>query len=77
MCGRPKSTHCKRGHPRVVGEKSCYACRLMRQRWKYELNKEFRERKRAYARQYRREFFAKNGFWSSSLYDRKPKEMAA
>ncbi|WP_130214516.1 hypothetical protein [Bradyrhizobium genosp. SA-3] len=66
--GRPRSTHCKRGHERVAGEKSCVACRRFRERLKYRFNEEFREKKKVYQRGWRKDFFDKNGFWAAELY---------
>ncbi len=63
--GRPRSTHCKRGHERDRAEASCVPCRRMRERWKYEANSELRAKKCAYQSQWRKDFFAKNGFHAS------------
>jgi hypothetical protein len=70
---RPRSTHCKRGHERVEGEKACKACLRLRYRAKYERDEEFRERKKAQTLAYKRKFVEENGFWPDALYDRKPK----
>lgn len=59
--GRPKTTHCKRNHPRVPGEKSCIKCRRYRERLKYQFNEEFRERKKAAQRQWRKDFVFAHG----------------
>jgi hypothetical protein len=66
--GRPRATHCKRGHERKPDEKSCIACRRFRERLKYRFNEEFREKKKGYQRKWRRDFFEKNGFWAAELY---------
>jgi hypothetical protein len=64
--GRPKTTHCKRGHERVPGETSCVICRRYRERLRYEMNAALREKKCAYQSQWRKDFFAKNGYWASA-----------
>ncbi|WP_454627671.1 hypothetical protein [Bradyrhizobium cenepequi] len=69
--GRPKSTHCKRGHERVSDEKACIACRRLRERWKYQADDAFRGRKVSYQRQWRKDFFAAHGFWASALDERR------
>jgi hypothetical protein len=74
--GRPRTTHCKRNHERVPGEKFCKECQRFRYRMKYRLNEEFRTRKKKQVSQYRRTFRADNGFWPSELY-RKPKNEPA
>jgi hypothetical protein len=61
--GRPRATHCKRGHERVPGQVSCVLCRRFRERQKYKNNAEFMHRKRRYQSRWRKSFFAKNGFW--------------
>lgn len=65
--GRPKTTHCKRGHERVPGEKSCIKCRRLREQWRYHSNPELRQRKCEYQRQWRRDFVKAHGFWPSML----------
>lgn len=62
--GRPKSTHCKRGHERQPDELSCVACRRFRERWKYESDAVFRQKKLDYQVQWRKDFFAANGYWA-------------
>lgn len=70
---RPRSTHCKRGHPRDPNVKSCVTCRRLREQWKYAADEQFRERKKAYQVKWRKDFFKANGYWASDLYERKPK----
>lgn len=60
--GRPRSIECKRGHPRVAGEASCVTCRRYRERLKYELDGEFRDKKKTYQQGYREAFFAEHGY---------------
>jgi hypothetical protein len=72
---RRRSTHCKRGHERVAGEKACKACLRMRYRAKYARDEAFRKRKRAQVNEWRRKFVDANGFWPDALYDRKPKRL--
>lgn len=73
MCkaGRPRSTHCKRGHERVPGEYCCLKCRRYRERLRYDTNPDFRQKKIDYAVQWKRAFVEANGFHYSELYDRK------
>lgn len=58
-------THCKRGHERVPGTKHCVKCRRLRDQRRYADNPELRERKRAYQRQWRKDFVFANGYWPS------------
>lgn len=60
--GRPRTTHCKRGHKRVAEETSCVSCRRYRERLKYERNEAFRESKKSYQRDYRAAFYAEHGY---------------
>jgi hypothetical protein len=68
--GRPRSTHCKRGHERKPGEKVCIACRRFRERFRYESNPVLRLKKTTYQAQWRKDFFEKNGYWASAMYER-------
>lgn len=66
--GRPRTTHCKRGHERQPGKVSCVACRSLRQHIRYHSDPELRARKQAYQVQWRAAFIEKNGYSSSALY---------
>lgn len=64
----------------MPGHKHCVACRRYRERLKYHSNEAFRETKKAYQRQWRKDFFAAHGYWHCNLFEnqgRKPKEKAA
>lgn len=50
--GRPRTTHCKRGHKRSPNIKHCPMCRSLLERRKYAENAKFRARKLAYKQWY-------------------------
>lgn len=69
--GRPKKTTCKRGHDTPDGSAKCIPCRRLRERLKYETNKDYREGKKLQTRTYKRKFRDENGFWQAELYRHK------
>lgn len=56
--GRPRQSMCKRGHFRVPGMRQCIPCRRLRERLRYRRDEEFRQKKRAYQIEWRKDFLA-------------------